>query len=202
MADKEKEAGGDFYSTPFLDRRPRSPLKEDQVLQESKISIILNNYDDIFSDFDPRHYSQRALSHDFLPEIKRAAQDQTSGVVELRLLIPENQRKVSTEAVIKQRLREHFRRHNALLGKELTKVRALGFLMVFVGAILGIIATILYDIVEKGFLLKFILILMEPASWFSIWEGANHIFFEAKETKSEFEFYKKMAKSEITFQPY
>lgn len=202
MVKKEKE-DDEFYVTPFMGQTEKEPYtNEQQLLQQSSISIVLKDYNDIFSDFDPRPYSQRALSHDFLPEIKRAVQDQTSGVVELRLLIPEDQRSVSTEAVIKQRLKDHFKRHNELLNVELRGVRVTGILMVVIGAILGVIATWLYGFEEKSFLFKFILILMEPASWFSIWEGMYHIFFEAKDILAEFKFYHKMTKSEIKFNSY
>ncbi|MBI2151367.1 hypothetical protein HYU21_01420, partial [Candidatus Woesearchaeota archaeon] len=43
--------------------------KEERIefeVREGNISLVLDSYDDIFSDFDPRDYSEKALSEDFL----------------------------------------------------------------------------------------------------------------------------------------
>ena len=58
-----------------------------KLLGLSNISLSLNSYDDIFSGFDPRPYSQRALSDDFLAESKRASRDKELDGVELIFLI-------------------------------------------------------------------------------------------------------------------
>ena len=59
----------------------------------SEISLNLDSYDDIFSDFDPRPYSERAMSQDFLAEAHRASIDKGFGQIELNFLIPKNKRK-------------------------------------------------------------------------------------------------------------
>ena len=82
--------------------------------REGNISLILDSYDDIFSDFDPRPFAHRALSDDFLLEAKRAARDK-QGSLELRFLIPKNERKLDAETIIKGRLREHFKSEEATL---------------------------------------------------------------------------------------
>ena len=50
--------------------------KEEQInakkFREGNISIVLDSYDDLFSDFDPRPYRIRALSDDFLLECKKS----------------------------------------------------------------------------------------------------------------------------------
>ena len=51
----------------------------------SEIPLWLDNYNDLFSDFDPRHYSNRALSQDFLEELKRASRDKQTKTVNLKL---------------------------------------------------------------------------------------------------------------------
>lgn len=59
-----------------------------KIFRQGNISLILDSYDDIFSDFDPRPFSEKALSDDFLVECKRAARDKDRSVVELKLLVP------------------------------------------------------------------------------------------------------------------
>lgn len=46
-----------------------------EIIDKAEISLVLDTYDDIFSDFDPRPYGERALSSDFLDEAKKAARD-------------------------------------------------------------------------------------------------------------------------------
>jgi len=60
-------------------------------LREGNISLILDSYDDIFSDFDPGDYSERALSDDFLSECKKAAVNKEERL-ELRFLVPKTKR--------------------------------------------------------------------------------------------------------------
>ena len=52
------------------------------------VSLWLDTYEDIFSDFDPHPYGQRALSEDFLAEARRAVRDRRDEVPELRFLVP------------------------------------------------------------------------------------------------------------------
>lgn len=47
-------------------------LKEQKNTKENySISLWIDSYDDIFSDFDPRHFSLRNISDDFLYEVKK-----------------------------------------------------------------------------------------------------------------------------------
>lgn len=81
-----------------------------KIFEISEVSLWLDSYDDIFSDFDPRPYSQRALSDDFLEEAKKAVKEKKTGELELRLLVPHSQRDLEKEIIIKRRLREYFKK--------------------------------------------------------------------------------------------
>lgn len=199
--DNEKDEG--FYTTPFRERNKiEATTRNRSLLNEAKISIILKNYDDMFSDFDPRHYSERSLSHDFLPEVKRAVIATSSGNIQLRLLLPKHERDISTEALIKQRLRDHFNRHDNSLRREELSLKRKGVFMILFGALIGLLATFLLSYGETNFFVRFIIILMEPASWFTIWEGFDRLIFVRELDKLDREFYKKMVKSEILFYSY
>ncbi|MEI7477473.1 MAG: hypothetical protein WCJ81_02910 [bacterium] len=78
------------------------------IVQEGKMSLILDTYGDIFSSFDPRPYEERALSDDFLDECKKITDDKKIDLLELRLLIPKAQRSVVDEELIKKRLHAYF----------------------------------------------------------------------------------------------
>jgi hypothetical protein len=174
-----------------------------KLLQLSEISLVLDSYDSIFSDFDPRTFDRRALSDDFLAELKRASKEKKSGVIEINFLIPLEKKKEETESKIRKRLREHFKRHYDLTKKEIDRVRTKGVIMVIVGLILSIIAAVfIYPNESNNILSNIILVLIEPAAWFTIWEGANKVFDTWKYLEQDLEFYRKMIKCEISFTAY
>ncbi len=174
-----------------------------KLLQMSEISIILESYDSIFSDFDPRSYAQRSLSVDFLTEIKRATRENKSGVIELNLLIPVEKKNVEAEAKVRKRLHEYFRKHYEITKKEVDAVRGRGATMVGVGLALSIIAAVfIYPNESHNILNNIVLVLIEPAAWFTIWEGANKVFDTWKVLEPDLDFFRKMIKSEINFTGY
>ena len=164
------------------------------------ISLRLANYNDIFSSFDPRPYSERSLSVDFLGEARRASIDKPSGEIELRLLFPAKMRRLEIEKVIQKRLRAHFERHARKIEEQYKKIIRNGALFVAAGVIIMILASfILFEYSKNNLFMNFLIILFEPAGWFFFWEGLYQIVFEPKKTRPELEFYEKMAKTDIIF---
>jgi hypothetical protein len=108
--------------------------QEQEMIKAGNISLVLDSYDDIFSDFDPRPYSEKPLSDDFLIECKRAARDKEAGL-ELRLLVPKQKRNIYEEAKIKKRLKNHFQKHFHEKAKEIKALKREGFIWFFIGAI-------------------------------------------------------------------
>ena len=47
-------------------------IEKKVLLSKSELSIWLDSYDDIYSDFDSRQYLKRRVSEDFLYELKNA----------------------------------------------------------------------------------------------------------------------------------
>ena len=172
-----------------------------ELLAESEISLQLDTYDDIFSDFDPRHYSQRALSDDFLLEAKKAALDK-EGNLELRFLIPKQQRKIEHEITIKRRLREHFKKHGLQMQKEIKKIRKQGIVMTFAGIVMILVATYLLSLKSDDLLIHFLIVILEPGGWFTAWTGLDEIYYTARQKKPDLTFYQKMMNAEIHFISY
>ncbi|HLC53167.1 MAG TPA: hypothetical protein VJK03_01365 [Candidatus Nanoarchaeia archaeon] len=174
-----------------------------EPLAESEISLILDTYDDIFSDFDPRPFSQRALSQDFLNEAKRAALDK-QGTLEMRFLIPRTQRKLDREVMVKQRLRSHFKRHYELLQAEARGVQRAGLRLIGIGIIMMFITILLHSevIALDGLLRSFIIIITEPAGWFLFWIGGEKLVYEKRRHQEDILFYHKMIHSSIVFNSY
>ena len=162
--------------------------------ESREIFLRLENYSDIFSDFDVRPYSKRALSSDFLDEVKRASNDKYDTGIELVLYVPEEKRDQAQESVIAERLKAHFKKHFLLLRKEKRKILLLGTLMTVLGVISMILATrILFEDPTQSVWLSFLVVFLEPAAWFLLWEGIDQILFSSKNVEPELSFYRKMA---------
>ncbi len=174
-----------------------------ELLNKSEISLWLDDYNDIFSDFDPRPYAHRALSQDLLDEAKRATREAPSGI-ELRFLIPNTQRNLQHEFMIKKRLREHFKKHAAQLDDDYRQMRKKGVILTVIGMLLLTAATFMYMNNGNHWWNAFLVVLFEPAGWFTIWIGLEKAFavYESKEHKFNRQFYQKMAKAEFKFEGY
>lgn len=64
-------------------------IKRKELLNKFEISLWLNSYNDLYSDFDPRPNYQRAISQDFLDESKRAIRYNKEDNFQLTLLVDE-----------------------------------------------------------------------------------------------------------------
>lgn len=181
-------------------RRKEGDRKE--LLKESEISLVIDTYDDIFSDFDPRPYSQRALSQDFLDEAKRASRDKKYEKIQLKFLAPRHIRKAGEEAVIKKRLKDHFGKHTIEYKKERRSIIKEGLFFLSLGIIFMSITTVILVQQNKGYWTTLVSVVLEPGGWFLFWEGLYLIVFEARRKTPELEFYKKMSRAEISFSNY
>lgn len=173
--------------------------EKEMQMREGNISLILDSYDDIFSDFDPRPYSEKALSYDFLEECKRATRDKEAGI-ELRLLVPKQKRNINEELKITKRLKSHFNKHFHEEKKKMKSIKKEGLMWFFLGVVVMVAATFFYQ--QEGFLFNLLFIITEPASWFLFWEGLGKLFIEARKRIPDYEFYKKMKTASIIFLGY
>jgi hypothetical protein len=165
--------------------------------ESREIYIRLEQYDDIFSDFDVRPFSRRALSSDFLEEIKRAANDKFDGGIDLILHVPGGSRNDAEEAIIAERLKGHFQRHFQILKKKKNKIIRFGLVMVALGIIAMIAATKLIYIDESSNAwLSFLHLFLDPVAIFLLWEGMDQIIFSSKNVEPELDFYRKMSHEE------
>ena len=184
-------------------KRENEHTKRKILLEKSEISLLLDTYDDIFSDFDPRPYSERALSDDFLLEAKKASRDKESGKVELEFLIPKHLKNANQEYLIKKRLRSHFKKHHTRLTQEKKVVIKGGITFTITGIFLMLVATyILFSTLQKTFITSFVIVLLEPGGWFLFWTGLDKIVLESKKFKPDIEFYEKMSRAKINFISY
>ncbi len=174
-----------------------------ELLARGEISVILDTYDDIFSDFDPRPYSQRGLSEDFLAEAKKAASATADGNhLHLGFMIPKLQRNPEHEGLIKKRLREYFKKRAENLQAEKNRIVQKGAAMALIGFALILTASYVVSLERKEFIYSVLLVVLEPGGWFLAWSGLDAIFMGAQQKDEEIIFNRRMGKAEIVFAEY
>jgi len=177
-----------------------TPLKHSESLESSRqISIWLDDYDDIFSDFDPRPYSERILSDDFIAELKKVSREEKFDISELRLLISEKSRKEEFEPTIIKRIHTYFRNGNSYLVHRMKTMRVKAILLTFAGLILILGASYISALQTDKFYMKILFVLFEPAGWFFVWTGMDDLFFASRKRKDDLDFLLKMVKTKIVF---
>lgn len=172
---------------------------EEAKFKEANISLIIDTYEDIFSDFDPRPFLERAISDDFLQECKRAARDKNEDQLELRILVPKTVRNLKEEWKIKKRLKEHFSNHFKKEKIKLRNIKGKGIAWFGLGTFFILSLTFLENSELTGFFIQIIKTMLEPAGWFSFWEGLGKVFIVAEDSSSGYKFYRKMERAEINF---
>jgi len=173
--------------------------KTKQLDFSRNISIWIDTYDDIFSDFDPRLFSERNVSDDFLNELKKVSREDNFHVNELRLLVPEKNRNQENENIISKHLHAFFRKNVHAYEDEVKRLRKTGFLFVIISIFLLMGASYISSLKSENLLLHVLLVLLEPAGWFLIWRGLDNLLSSSRKETPELDFYNKMAKSKIVF---
>jgi hypothetical protein len=176
-------------------------VQKEALLAKSQVSLWIDTYDDIFSDFDPRPYAQRALSDDFLAEAKKVVRERTEGTLELNFLVPAAVRDSDHETTIRTRLRGHFRRQAARLWQAKRGLTWQGIALALVGFVLMTAATLL-EHQPPALWRTSLTVLLEPAAWFAIWSGFDQVFYGGREIAADHEFYTRMARTEVAFESY
>ena len=171
-------------------------MAEQATLEQMReITIALDNYDDIFSDFDPRPYQERELSEDFLKEIQRRYMEDRKGRFEVHFTIPSMERDAKEEALIKKRLREHFtfmaKHENEIIGQ----IKTRGYAYIVIGAVV-LLADVfaLFWLQESSAFYQILSVLLVPAGWYGMFTGIGKVIdepFDAVERKMVHEKFEK-----------
>jgi len=165
-----------------------------------EITIQLDTYDDIFSDFDPRPYSERAVSQDLLKEISRRYMENKHGRFEVLFTIPASERDIEHEPLIKKRLREHFEFELKNENKIIAKTRRYGIMYAGIGALALLINTIVFFVLqENSVYYQLISILLVPVGWYGMFVGIEKIIDEPLQELEKKKLYEKFCKANYIF---
>ncbi|MDO8554398.1 MAG: hypothetical protein Q7S22_06320 [Candidatus Micrarchaeota archaeon] len=186
----------------MADTRISEEIKK--IIEEPKVSTLLNSiqisldeYDDIFSDFDPSPYAKRLLSEDFLKEIQRRYIETDKGEIEIRFTLPAKLRDMKTEGLIKKRLNHYFLIKIKDMDNQLKKLKTMGITYFIVGFALLSLDIFIYD--SQGLMTKLLSILLTPAGWYGMYTGLEHIFSHPSELVEKRSFYERFQKAKYVF---
>ena len=188
----------------FLGKREeKKPVQSAQTTEISsdirEISIALDTYDDIFSDFDPRPYSERMLSSDLLFELNNRYVRNPSGRPEIRFIIPKQLRNEAEEKKIEKRLKDHFAVRAAELEKKIRESRRRALFFVAPGLSFLFLQSYLQFEFPLSFISKVGVDFFLVVGRFLIWAGMERFFFRAHEEEKEYERNEEFKKAKFLF---
>lgn len=172
----------------------RKPREVTAILE----TIALDNYDDVFSDFDYGPFETRRLSEDLLDELEGRLH-RKNGKIAIVFTVPGALRQPETEAMIRKRLRQVFSERfrsakndiNLRFRSGVTRI-LLGMLILSVDAL-----ALLYG--KGDFGITLFATLISPAGWFGIWGGLEKIFDLPGNLSEKRDVYFRLKDAEISF---
>jgi len=156
--------------------------------------IALDNYDDIFSDFDPSPYATRILSDDFLNELRRRYAERGKGEFVVNFTIQKELRSDKTEALIKKRIKDYFKAKMKTLEKARKESVNKGILRFMAGLVVSL-GILFVPALETTPLIT----LLSVLTWFLLWTGYDHLFEAAHRLRKRKAFYEKFLKADYKF---
>lgn len=168
------------------------------MFMKNVVQLTLESYQDLFSDFDPRPYSERGLSDDFLHELKSAVGEVSVEDFEIIFSLPSKERNPELEKTIVERLHGYFRKHDQFLLKEKRDSIKSGIWLLAAGLLIMCVAWFL-SWQEGSKMMSLLIIILEPAGWFMSWGGLDRIFVSSRKNNRAVNFYKKAMKGKIVF---
>ena len=179
-------------------------IKSEETHQRIKdikeISIAIDDWDDIFSDFDPRPFTQRALSEDFIAELKKRYRETRKGDYLVNIYAPARLRDDKTEKAVIQRLKKHFSHRSLKRQREVMRIRTRGFIFVSFGiACLGFLTFITYFKRFTDLTIELLGIIFMPLGWFGIWEGFSKIVDTSLPSIEDMLLFRRLSKAAYKF---
>jgi hypothetical protein len=164
-----------------------------------EIRISLDTYDDIFSDFDPRPYSQRELSEDFLKEIQQRYLETPQGRIEVHFDLPAGKRDTRLDATAKKRIREHFEIERKREEAKILHTKWKGVKYVAFGSLALVAATLPLLEWPDSILVNIASTVLTPVAWFFSFTGASIYVDDWKESRDRANFCLRFEKANYVF---
>ncbi len=163
------------------------------------IKLWLDSYDDIYSDFDSRHYLKRRISEDFLYELRNELTFTKTEINHIILLLPQNKRNAVSEEIVAKGLSNYFKTQYKFHKKECAHKLNEGILLFVVGLVIMLVNSFFSFAYKESFLIIFLRILLEPAGWFLLWAAFDFLYYDFAKLKTVRNSFQLLSNVEITF---
>lgn len=172
----------------------------DKTIDLREMSMAIDVWDDIFSDFDPRSLAERTVSEDFINELKRRCRQTRRGSYIISFYAPVVLKDDKTERVVIHRLKEHFKHRTLSLKKEVLSMQTRGVIFVIIGIIFSVFLVFsTYYNFFSALTLRILEIIFMPLGWFGIWEGCSQIVDAFPIFSKEVSLFDKLSRAEYRF---
>lgn len=170
------------------------------IKDAQEITIAIDSWDDVFSDFDPSPLADRVLSEDFILELRKRYRESSRGNFLVTIYAPQTLKDENSERIVLKRLKQYFKLRHLSLAKDIFDLRKKGGIFVLAGAIVLAVLTLLtYSKSLNMLTLDLLGIVLVPLGWFGIWEGFSRIIEPAPKLLLDLELFGKLSKATIKF---
>jgi hypothetical protein len=174
---------------------------EQRVKDLKEIAVVIDTWDDVFSDFDPRPLNQRTVSGDFVEELKKRYRETRKGYFTISIYAPEALRSVDSEKMVTQRLKKHFRLRFLQKKKELIRKRVRGAVFVCIGvSSLSFLTLATYFRFLNQLSIEIAGIILMLLGWFGFWEGLSKLIDTSPAFIQEERLFEKLSKAAYRFE--
>lgn len=163
------------------------------------IKLWLDSYNDIYSDFDSRHYLKRRISEDFLDELRNALKISELHIGEIIFLLPSNERDEASEKIIAKGLNDYFKKQYLFHKNKCQRKLNKGILLFANGVFIMLLNSWCSFQYKETFVIIFLRILLEPAGWFLLWAAFDFLFYDFNKLKIIRNFYLQLGNAKIAF---
>ena len=105
---------------------------EEHIKDIQEITIAIDSWDDLFSDFDPSPLEQRILSEDFLSELKKSYRETPRGSYIVTIYAQMSLKDEASERIVIKRLKQYFKLRHLAIEKEIGQSIQKGFIFVII----------------------------------------------------------------------
>jgi hypothetical protein len=173
---------------------------EQRLLDLKEIAVVIDSWDDIFSDFDPRPLSERTVSGDFVEELKKRYRETRKGDFVIKIFAPTPLKSEESERKVVQRLKRHFRYRHLQKKRSLIRIRIRGAIFVLIGiSSLSFLTLATYFQFLSQLAIDIASIILMPLGWFGFWEGLSKLIDTSPAFIQEAFLFEKLAKATYRF---
>lgn len=173
---------------------------EEHIKDIQDISIAIDSWDDVFSDFDPSPLEQRILSEDFLLELKKRYRETQRGNYIITIYAPLSLKDEASERIISKRLKQYLKFRHLEIQKEINVGRRKGVIFIIVGMFfLANLTMVTYLKMLAPLVIDLLSIIVMPLGWFCVWEGFSRILEPSPLLKQDLELFGKLSRALFKF---